>query len=75
MLATETEKIIHVMALTLKKSYPCSLGGGPQELRLLRKQGKINKTTMMTIIAKLDLRQISLVGSQRNYELLYTIWT
>ncbi|HHF7345847.1 TPA: Na+/H+ antiporter [Legionella feeleii] len=67
---TETEKIIHVMALTFEEELRlAALEGARQELRLLRKQGKINNTTMMAIIAKLDLRQISLVGSQRNYEL------
>ncbi|WP_232220640.1 hypothetical protein [Legionella tunisiensis] len=69
-IGTETEKMINIMALTFEEELRLAgLEGARQELRLLRKQGKINNTTMMAIITKLDLRQISLVGNQRNYEL------
>ncbi len=40
------------------------LEGARQELRVLRKSGKINDTTMMILISRLDLRQVSLANNR-----------
>ncbi|WED43845.1 Na+/H+ antiporter [Legionella cardiaca] len=43
------------------------LDGARQELRALRKSGKIDNTTMMMLISRLDLRQLSIVTSNKSF--------
>ncbi|MGL5741846.1 MAG: hypothetical protein ACRCXC_04505 [Legionella sp.] len=58
---TESEKHESIMALTLERQLRyAALEGAHQELRALRQQRKINNTTMMKIISRLDIRQIAL---------------
>ncbi|STY28255.1 cation/proton antiporter [Legionella wadsworthii] len=58
---SESEKIESLLALTFERQLRyAALEGAHQELRLLRKERKINNTTMMKIISTLDLRQITL---------------
>ncbi|KTD67707.1 MULTISPECIES: Na+/H+ antiporter [Legionella] len=58
---TENEKLESILALTFERQLRyAALEGAHQELRSLRKERKINNTTMMKIIARLDLRQIAL---------------
>ncbi|MCL9684881.1 Na+/H+ antiporter [Legionella maioricensis] len=62
----EKEKLESIKALTLERQLRfAALERAHQELRSLRKQRKINNTTMMRIIARLDLRQISLLNEQQ----------
>ncbi|KTD26021.1 Na+/H+ antiporter [Legionella maceachernii] len=63
-IGAEDEKLTSMKAIEFEQQLRLSaLEGARQELRLLRKQRKINNTTMMTIIARLDLRQLSTVSS------------
>ncbi|MCW8408559.1 Na+/H+ antiporter [Legionella sp. PATHC035] len=58
---TENEKLESILALTFERQLRyAALEGAHQELRTLRKARKINNTTMMKIISRLDLRQIAL---------------
>lgn len=58
---TESEKLESMIALTFEQQLRyAALEGAHQELRSLRKERKINNTTMMKIISRLDLRQIAL---------------
>ncbi|CEG57248.1 Na+/H+ antiporter [Legionella fallonii] len=58
---TESEKLESILALTFEGQLrSAALERAHQELRTLRKQRKINNTTMMKIISRLDLRQIAL---------------
>lgn len=66
-IGAETEKLTSIKAIEFEDQLRLiALEGARQELRLLRKQRKINNTTMMTIIARLDLRQISLMSSSKH---------
>lgn len=59
---TESEKLESISALTFERQLRfAALEGAHQELRTLRKQRKINNTTMMKIIARLDLRHIAML--------------
>ncbi|KTD02446.1 Na+/H+ antiporter [Fluoribacter gormanii] len=58
---TEHEKLESMLALTFERQLRyAALEGAHLELRTLRKERKINNTTMMKIISRLDLRQITL---------------
>ncbi|MCW8417537.1 Na+/H+ antiporter [Fluoribacter dumoffii] len=58
---TEIEKMESMLALTFEQQLRyAALEGAHKELRTLRKERKINNTTMMKIISRLDLRQIAL---------------
>lgn len=68
-IGAETEKLVSVAALTFERQLRfAALEGARQELRSLRKQGKINNTTMMTIIARLDMRQLALINEHRSFK-------
>lgn len=65
-IGAEMEKLASIKAIEFENQLRLiALEGARQELRLLRKQRKINNTTMMSIIARLDLRQISLMSSSK----------
>ncbi|CEK11183.1 Na+/H+ antiporter [Legionella hackeliae] len=65
-IAVEAESDSNKLALEIELELRLAgLEGARQELRALRKSGKINNTTMMSLIGRLDLRQISLVNSNR----------
>ncbi|ARG97876.1 Na+/H+ antiporter [Legionella micdadei] len=70
-IGTETEKLTSMKAMEFERQLRiAALEGARQELRLLRKQRKINNTTMMTIIERLDLRQLSTISPpQQNFSL------
>ncbi|QMT59101.1 Na+/H+ antiporter [Legionella sp. PC997] len=58
---SEHEKIKSMLALTIERQLRyAALEGAHLELRTLRKERKINNTTMMKIISRLDLRQMTL---------------
>lgn len=66
----EDEKINGMKALHFEEKLRIvALEEARQELRNLRRQRKINSATMMTIIAKLDLRQITLAHSHQSFKL------
>jgi CPA1 family monovalent cation:H+ antiporter len=63
---TDTEKMESISALTFERQLRfAALEGAHQELRSLRKQRKINNTTMMKIIARLDLRHMALLNEHQ----------
>lgn len=63
---TESEKLESISALTFERQLRlAALEGAHQELRTLRKQRKINNTTMMKITARLDLRHIALLNEHQ----------
>ncbi|KTD63750.1 cation/proton antiporter [Legionella santicrucis] len=63
---TESERLESISALTFERQLRfAALEGAHQELRTLRKQRKINNTTMMKIIARLDLRHIALLNEHQ----------
>ncbi len=63
-----SEKDGGILALSVEQELRLvALEAARQELRLLRKKGKINNATMMAIIGRLDLRQFSLMGDRKNF--------
>ncbi|HHT0592401.1 TPA: Na+/H+ antiporter [Legionella anisa] len=63
---TESQKLEGLLALTFERQLRyAALEGAHQELRTLRKERKINNTTMMKIISRLDLRQIALYSEHQ----------
>lgn len=61
----EIEKTNSLRALTFEESLRlAALEGARQELKMLKKTGKINNTTLITIMHRLDLRQISLIDER-----------
>lgn len=62
-IGAETEKQASIKALSYENQLRvAALEAARQELRLLRKQRKINNTTMMKIISRLDFRQLTLLN-------------
>jgi CPA1 family monovalent cation:H+ antiporter len=66
----EMEKQTSMKALYFEETMRlAALEDARQALRSLRRQRKINNTTMMAVIAKLDLRQITLAHSHQSFQL------
>jgi len=67
-IGAENEKLTNSKALDFEETLRLAgLEGARKELRALRRRGEINNITLLAVMHRLDLRQISLMSERKNH--------